>query len=336
MRPPRHVLHSDPASKPSSLTVGTSQEKDQAAGEERITPWEYLWPAAEKSARQAREEEEHISPQSGIQLPPHHRSLCWAPHTSSAQFGTALHLHHSLPACRLTPSFLFALPPAEDAVPVRTLFLLLWRFGQVPPYPSWRVWPTLLPLAWRPRLRFLVPSLAPVITQCPLVAPGRRMNPLLPLCSLELLYTILLFMPWSPAIRSSRRGTIHRAFHRRNYRCRAIHVCHSHRSPGSPEQTLEVHNQLKYWKAERGCYSSSSLTVEIIEAVCQKIIKGNFLPVSALASEGSADAPAPLEVSQTPLPLPLRVSATPLLLPLRLFRMPQVLLTPLSVSRAML
>ncbi|KAK5603440.1 hypothetical protein CRENBAI_007354 [Crenichthys baileyi] len=54
---------------------------------------------------------------------------------------------------------------------------------------SWRVWPTLLPLAWRPGLRFLVSSLAPAITQYPLVAPGMK-HPLLPLCSLELLYKL--------------------------------------------------------------------------------------------------------------------------------------------------
>ncbi|MEQ2163615.1 hypothetical protein GOODEAATRI_032097, partial [Goodea atripinnis] len=39
-----------------------------------------------------------ISPQSGIQLPSHHRSLCWAPHTSSVQFGTALR-HHTQSSC---------------------------------------------------------------------------------------------------------------------------------------------------------------------------------------------------------------------------------------------
>ncbi|MEQ2189468.1 hypothetical protein GOODEAATRI_025642 [Goodea atripinnis] len=90
--------------------------------------------------------------------------LSKAPHTSSDRYGRAPHLHRSLPA----------LPPAEDAAAVRTLFLLLWRFRQVPPYPSRRVWPTLLPPAWRPRLHFLVPSLAPAITQYPLVVPGGR------------------------------------------------------------------------------------------------------------------------------------------------------------------
>ncbi|KAK5617532.1 hypothetical protein CRENBAI_004626 [Crenichthys baileyi] len=199
MRPLCHDLHFGPATKPTTLTVGTSQEKDQAAGKEMITLWEYLrlrrhMPCAmEKGFIQARRGEElrspfwgtrlaihlpgtwyrnatlhlrplSINPQSGIQLPPRLRNLYMAPHTSSARYGRAPRLHRTLPA----------LPPAEDTATVRTLFLLLWRFGQAPPYPSRRVWPTLLPLAWRPRLHFLVPSLAPAITQYPIVAPGRK------------------------------------------------------------------------------------------------------------------------------------------------------------------
>ncbi|MEQ2217560.1 hypothetical protein XENOCAPTIV_014748, partial [Xenoophorus captivus] len=89
-------------------------------------------------------------------------SLCWAPHTSSARFGTAPCRHLSFSVCLPTPIFLFADPPDVDAVAVRTLSPLLWSFGQAPPYPSRRVWPKLLPIAWRPRLRFLVPSFAPV------------------------------------------------------------------------------------------------------------------------------------------------------------------------------
>ncbi|MED6255357.1 hypothetical protein ATANTOWER_008491 [Ataeniobius toweri] len=68
MRPPRHVLHPGPASKPTTLTVGTSQKKDQAAGEEMITQWEYLRRAAEKSSGQAREKEEQQSPFWGLRL----------------------------------------------------------------------------------------------------------------------------------------------------------------------------------------------------------------------------------------------------------------------------
>ncbi|KAK5617008.1 hypothetical protein CRENBAI_005485 [Crenichthys baileyi] len=62
MRPPRHVLYPGPASKPATMTVGTSQKKDQAAGEEMVTLWEYLRRAAEKSSGQAREKEEQRSP----------------------------------------------------------------------------------------------------------------------------------------------------------------------------------------------------------------------------------------------------------------------------------
>ncbi|KAK5601280.1 hypothetical protein CRENBAI_001767 [Crenichthys baileyi] len=51
MRPPHHVLRSGPTSKPTTVTVGTSQSKDQAADEEMISLWEYLRRAAEKSAR---------------------------------------------------------------------------------------------------------------------------------------------------------------------------------------------------------------------------------------------------------------------------------------------
>ncbi|MEQ2218405.1 hypothetical protein XENOCAPTIV_002747 [Xenoophorus captivus] len=136
-----------------------------------ITLRDYLWCAAEQSSSQAREKEEQRSPFWGSR--------------------TVLRLYHSLPARRLTPSFLFAVPPAEDAASVRTLFLLFWRFGQAPPYPSQRVWPTLLLLAWRPQLRFLVPSLAPAITQRPLVAPGgRTLRMLAHLYSLKLLKTL--------------------------------------------------------------------------------------------------------------------------------------------------
>ncbi|KAK5604350.1 hypothetical protein CRENBAI_019081 [Crenichthys baileyi] len=46
-------------------------------------------------------------------------------------------------------------------------------------------------LAWRPRLHFLVPSLAPAITQCPLVASGRRIrHAVFLLYSLEILYKL--------------------------------------------------------------------------------------------------------------------------------------------------
>ncbi|MED6233763.1 hypothetical protein ATANTOWER_016318 [Ataeniobius toweri] len=68
MRPPHHVLHSGPASKPWTQTVGTSQSKDQAVGEKKITLWEYLWRAEERSARQAREEEEQRLPFWGSRL----------------------------------------------------------------------------------------------------------------------------------------------------------------------------------------------------------------------------------------------------------------------------
>ncbi|MEQ2179114.1 hypothetical protein GOODEAATRI_021292 [Goodea atripinnis] len=68
MWPPRHILHPGPASTPTTLTVGTSQRKDQAAGEEMITQWEYLRRAAEKSSGQAREKEEQQSPFWGSRL----------------------------------------------------------------------------------------------------------------------------------------------------------------------------------------------------------------------------------------------------------------------------
>ncbi|MEQ2234120.1 hypothetical protein ILYODFUR_028746 [Ilyodon furcidens] len=55
----------------------------------------------------------------------------------------------------------------------------------------------------------------------------------------------------------------------------AIHLLSSH---GSPEQTLEVLSQFRDWKAEWGHYSASSLTVEIIEAEQQKIIKETNTP----------------------------------------------------------
>ncbi|MEQ2157780.1 hypothetical protein GOODEAATRI_005337, partial [Goodea atripinnis] len=68
-------------------------------------------------------------------------------------------------------------------------------------------------------------------------------------------------------------------------------VIHLLSSRGSPEQTLEVLSQLRDWKVEWGCYSPSSLTVEIIEAERQKIIKETTTPAYALASAGdSADA----------------------------------------------
>ncbi|MEQ2169434.1 hypothetical protein GOODEAATRI_025237, partial [Goodea atripinnis] len=131
---------------------------------------------------QARREEEQRSPFWGtrlaIPLPvvlARDTTLHLRPPSSLLVFGTCIQcctlplpgmgeLHCSLPA----------LPPAEDAAAVRTLFLLLCRLRQAPPHPSQRVWPTLLPLAWRLRLCFLVPSLAPAITQCPLVVPGGR------------------------------------------------------------------------------------------------------------------------------------------------------------------
>ncbi|MEQ2195429.1 hypothetical protein XENOCAPTIV_012748 [Xenoophorus captivus] len=122
-----------------------------------ITLWEYLRRAAEKSSGQAREKEEQRSPLWGTRL--------------------------TIP--------LPVLPPAEDAAAVRTLFLLLWRFGQAPPHPSRRVGPTLLPLACRLRLCFLVSSLTPAITQHPLVAPGgRTLHILAHLYSLKLLKTL--------------------------------------------------------------------------------------------------------------------------------------------------
>ncbi|MED6273228.1 hypothetical protein CHARACLAT_004435 [Characodon lateralis] len=68
MQPPRHGLHPGPASKPTTLTVGTSQKKDQAAGEEMITHWEYLGRATEKSSGQAREKEEQRLPFWGSRL----------------------------------------------------------------------------------------------------------------------------------------------------------------------------------------------------------------------------------------------------------------------------
>ncbi|MED6257641.1 hypothetical protein ATANTOWER_028678 [Ataeniobius toweri] len=68
MRPPRHVLHPGPASKPTTRTVGTSQEKDLATVKEMITLWEYLRRVAEKSSGQAREKEEQQSPFWGSRL----------------------------------------------------------------------------------------------------------------------------------------------------------------------------------------------------------------------------------------------------------------------------
>ncbi|MEQ2291893.1 hypothetical protein AMECASPLE_017507 [Ameca splendens] len=72
MRPPHHVLHPGPASKPTTLTVGTSQKKDQAAGKEMITHREYLGCATEKSSGQAREKEEQRLPfwASRLVIPP--------------------------------------------------------------------------------------------------------------------------------------------------------------------------------------------------------------------------------------------------------------------------
>ncbi|MEQ2297630.1 hypothetical protein AMECASPLE_036545 [Ameca splendens] len=58
----------DSTSNPLTLTVGTRQEKDQAAGKERITLWENLRRGAEKSACQARKEEEQQSPYWGLRL----------------------------------------------------------------------------------------------------------------------------------------------------------------------------------------------------------------------------------------------------------------------------
>ncbi|KAK5621509.1 hypothetical protein CRENBAI_002838 [Crenichthys baileyi] len=85
MRPPRHDLHFGPATKPTTLTVGTSQKKDQAADEEMITLWEYLRRAVEKSFGQAREKEEQRSPFWGSRLAmppagtgPRHHTPCAA------------------------------------------------------------------------------------------------------------------------------------------------------------------------------------------------------------------------------------------------------------------
>ncbi|KAK5600582.1 hypothetical protein CRENBAI_014815 [Crenichthys baileyi] len=125
-----------------------------------------------------------MSPHPGIQLPPRHRNLCWALHTFSAWFGTALRLHHSLSGRVPTPCCLKIITPAEDAAAVRTLFPPLLRFGQAPPCPSRRASapssclasPTLFPSS----------RLVPAITQRPLVAPGRRMrHSLLPRAYLE-------------------------------------------------------------------------------------------------------------------------------------------------------
>ncbi|KAK5601361.1 hypothetical protein CRENBAI_000801, partial [Crenichthys baileyi] len=66
--PPCHDLHFGPATKAATLTVGTSQKKDQAAAEEMITLSEYLRRAAEKSSGQAREKEEQRSPFWGLRL----------------------------------------------------------------------------------------------------------------------------------------------------------------------------------------------------------------------------------------------------------------------------
>ncbi|KAK5599043.1 hypothetical protein CRENBAI_026657 [Crenichthys baileyi] len=66
MPSPRLSLHFGPH-KPQTMTVQTSQ-KDQAAGEEFITLFEYFRRAAEKSARQATEREELRSPFWGTKL----------------------------------------------------------------------------------------------------------------------------------------------------------------------------------------------------------------------------------------------------------------------------
>ncbi|MEQ2303599.1 hypothetical protein AMECASPLE_018598, partial [Ameca splendens] len=68
----------------------------------------------------------------------------------------------------------------------------------------------------------------------------------------------------------------------------AIHLLSSR---GSPELTLEVLSQLKDWKAEWGCYSPISLTVEIIEAERQRIINGTTVVGWSEASDLSSSSP---------------------------------------------
>ncbi|KAK5604351.1 hypothetical protein CRENBAI_018867 [Crenichthys baileyi] len=161
---------------------------------------------AERSARQAREAEEQRSPFWGtrlaIPLPgtgrrrytssltsqretaARHRGYRRASSSSSsARFGTAPRRHLSLSVCLPTPSFLFADPP--DAVAVRTLSPLLWRFGQAAPYPG--SGQHFFPLPGVPDFA----SWSPDLPQCPVVAPsGRIRHALLLLYSLEILYKL--------------------------------------------------------------------------------------------------------------------------------------------------
>ncbi|MEQ2204875.1 hypothetical protein XENOCAPTIV_020217 [Xenoophorus captivus] len=123
MWPPRHVLHFGPASKPSNVSVGTSQGKGQAAGEKMIILWEYLRRAAEKSACQGEECSGAAITLLGLKTgdpstwywsaTPHFLSVLPArsPCTSSARINPALCLHHSFSARLPTPCHLKIIPP---------------------------------------------------------------------------------------------------------------------------------------------------------------------------------------------------------------------------------
>ncbi|MED6261162.1 hypothetical protein ATANTOWER_001660 [Ataeniobius toweri] len=77
----------------------------------------------------------------------------------------------------------------------------------------------------------------------------------------------------------------------------AIHFLSSH---GSPEQTLEALSQLRDWKAEWGHYSPSSLTMEIIEAEQQRIIKETNTPAYVFSLATGRHTPRLATGRQTP------------------------------------
>ncbi|MEQ2234243.1 hypothetical protein ILYODFUR_029936 [Ilyodon furcidens] len=109
----------DSTSNPLTLTVGTSQEKDQAAGEERITLWENLRREAEKCACQARkEEEEQRSPYWGLRLAiplPGTGPRCYTPSPSSHSHTVRHTVRHTAPYSSSEP----VLGAAHFLCPVR-------------------------------------------------------------------------------------------------------------------------------------------------------------------------------------------------------------------------
>ncbi|MED6243813.1 hypothetical protein ATANTOWER_027398, partial [Ataeniobius toweri] len=212
------------------------------------------------------------------------------PHATFVPYRIVLCLLINWSVPLLIPSSLLASLPALDDVVVGKVFLQ-GCIGWAPPSSSLRVRPAHLPHVRHPQLRFRVPRLLLVISQCPLVAArGRQKHPV----------TLPPVKSSTPAWVQTGLAAIQAAYF--DSRCieAALHLATNPQDSASMLQALqEEFPGVGFFDAPTSVSAGGSPTPSIQASVP---VPSPSSPPASAVSEGSADNPASVSTGGQPTP----------------------------------